>query len=235
MFDSAGKKRTRKPITVLVSFAMQCVAVGVMILIPLIYTEALPARQMLTILMAPPPPPRPVPAPDRVTAVHLEVRSVAAQRELTQPTSIPPHPVIIHDDLQPPIMTGIVADASSLANNAASNIVAGPIIVETPPPPPPPSTPERISGLIMAAKLIYQPKPVYPPLARQARIQGTVRLQAVISRDGAIENLTVVSGHPLLIRAALDAVQQWRYEPMMLNGAPVEVETTIEVNFVLGG
>jgi protein TonB len=83
--------------------------------------------------------------------------------------------------------------------------------------------------------LIASPKPPYPPLARQARIQGTVKLEAVISKEGTIENLTVVSGHPLLIQAALDAVKQWRYRPTMLNGVAVEVVTTIDVNFTLGG
>jgi len=88
---------------------------------------------------------------------------------------------------------------------------------------------------VASAKLIAQPRPVYPPLARQARIQGTVKLEAVISKDGTIENLTVVSGHPLLIQSALDAVRRWRYQPTMLNGVPVEVVTTVDVNFTLGG
>ena len=86
---------------------------------------------------------------------------------------------------------------------------------------------------MQSAKLVNQPRPAYPPLARQARIQGTVRLEAVISKDGAIQNLEVVSGHPLLIQSALAAVQQWRYQPTLLNGAPVEVITTIDVNFTL--
>ena len=92
-----------------------------------------------------------------------------------------------------------------------------------------------MGGQVQAAKLAAQPKPTYPPLARQARIQGTVRLEAVISKEGSIEELKVVSGHPLLIQSALDAVKQWRYQPTMLNGVPVEVITTIDVNFTLGG
>jgi protein TonB len=75
---------------------------------------------------------------------------------------------------------------------------------------------------------------VYPPLARQARIQGTVRLEAVINKEGHIEELSVVSGHPLLIQAALDAVSQWQYQPTLLNGVAVEVITTIDVNFTMG-
>jgi protein TonB len=74
---------------------------------------------------------------------------------------------------------------------------------------------------------------VYPPLAKQARIQGVVKLNAVISKEGNIEQLTVVSGHPLLIPSALEAVKKWRYKPTLLNGEPVEVITQIDVNFTL--
>jgi protein TonB len=123
--------------------------------------------------------------------------------------------------------------------------VIGGIISAAPvaaPPPPPPKVevqkPKeiqriRVGGNVQQAKLIYAPKPVYPPLAKQARIQGVVRLQAVIGVDGTIQNLQVLSGHPLLIPAALEAVRQWRYQPTLLNGEPVEVITQIDVNFTL--
>jgi protein TonB len=81
--------------------------------------------------------------------------------------------------------------------------------------------------------LIYQPKPVYPPLARAARISGTVRLTAVIARDGTIQHLQLISGPPLLTAAALEAVAKWRYKPTLLSGEPVEVITEILVNFTL--
>lgn len=83
--------------------------------------------------------------------------------------------------------------------------------------------------------LIRKVQPTYPPLARSARIQGTVVLQAVISKEGAIENLKVVTGHPMLAPAAIEAVRQWRYRPYVLNNDPVEVETQITVKFSLAG
>ena len=83
------------------------------------------------------------------------------------------------------------------------------------------------------AKLVRQPRPTYPPLAKQARIQGVVRLSAVIAKDGTIQELSVISGHPLLAPAALEAVRQWVYQPTTLNGEPVEVSTQIDVNFTL--
>jgi protein TonB len=88
---------------------------------------------------------------------------------------------------------------------------------------------------MMEGNLIYRPQPVYPPLARSARVQGAVLLQAIISREGTIEHLQVLSGHPMLVQAAINAVRQWRYRPYVLNGEPVEVETQVTVNFVLSG
>jgi len=105
------------------------------------------------------------------------------------------------------------------------------------PPPPKPEGPKRIrvSTGVQEAKLLNQVRPVYPPLARQARVQGTVRLHAIIAKDGSIQQLEVVSGPPLLIQAARDAVLQWRYKPTLLSDEPVEVETFIDVIFTLGG
>jgi protein TonB len=87
----------------------------------------------------------------------------------------------------------------------------------------------------MEAFLVHRVQPEYPPLARAVRVQGVVVLQAIIARDGTVANLRVLSGHPMLVRAAVAAVQQWRYRPYLLNGEAVEVETQITVNFVLSG
>src|SRR5207253_948949 len=107
-------------------------------------------------------------------------------------------------------------------------------LLTAPPPPPPPRPPQpqriRVGGNVQAANLLTQVKPVYPPLAKQACIQGVVVLEAEISKEGTIDNLKVITGHPLLIQAAIDAVKQWRYKPTQLNGEPVPVVTTITVN-----
>ena len=104
-------------------------------------------------------------------------------------------------------------------------------------PAPRPATPVRPIRLssMREGDLIHKVLPVYPPLARSARIQGQVVLQAVISRQGAIKDLRVLSGHPMLAPAAIEAVKQWRYRPYVLNSEPVEVETQVTVNFSLGG
>ena len=85
----------------------------------------------------------------------------------------------------------------------------------------------------MAAKLAEQPAPVYPPLALEARIQGIVRFNIVVGREGAVQQMTVVSGHPLLVPSASEALRRWRYQPTLLNGEPVEVVTMVDVNFTL--
>ena len=91
----------------------------------------------------------------------------------------------------------------------------------------------RVSGQVAATKLIHQEAPEYPPLAKTAHIQGTVRMQVVIDKDGTVEDIKVLSGHPLLIESALEAVSRWRYQPTYLNGKPVEVLTEVDINFQL--
>ena len=115
--------------------------------------------------------------------------------------------------------------------------VLGSVIGNVPATVPKAATPQRVrvSQGVSQGLLIHKVQPTYPPLARQARVQGTVVLQAVIGKDGTIENLRVVSGHPMLTSSALEAVKQWRYKPYYLNGEPVEVDTTINVNFTLAG
>jgi periplasmic protein TonB len=98
---------------------------------------------------------------------------------------------------------------------------------------PPPAAHAPRTSVMMEGNLIHRVQPVYPPLAIQARIQGSVVLRAMISREGTIENLQLISGHSILVRAAMEAVRQWRYRPYSLNREPVEVETQVTVNFVL--
>lgn len=116
-------------------------------------------------------------------------------------------------------------------------IIAGPQLPFEPPrvapPPQPEKRPLKLSEGVVAAQLITRVEPRYPALALQIHVQGTVHLHAIISRDGRITSLEVVSGHPLLVQSALEAVRQWRYRPTLLNGEPVEVETTISVEFRL--
>src|SRR5690348_13360745 len=97
------------------------------------------------------------------------------------------------------------------------------------------ATARKVTPDVAQALLVSRVAPIYPPLARQARIQGTVILDIIVNKAGEIRDVKLVSGHPMLAPAAIDAVKQWRYRPYILNGEPVEVETQITVNFTLAG
>ena len=98
-----------------------------------------------------------------------------------------------------------------------------------------PTGPVQVSSGTVAGMIISKPEPVYPQIAKSAHVQGAVILHAIISKEGTIENLSVISGNAMLVNAARDAVSRWRYKPYLLNGEPVEVETSITVNFTFGG
>ena len=146
---------------------------------------------------------------------------------------------MIKEDEAPPPSTGVMGGVPGGVPGGSMGGVIGGIIGQTTAAPvvPKVATPQRVrvSQGVSEGLLVHQVRPSYPPLARAARIQGSVVLQAVIGKDGAIQNLRLISGHPMLAPAAIEAVKQWRYKPYFLNGEPVEVDTQITVNFTLAG
>ena len=244
MFDemvisSPNPKKTNKPWTVVLSMVFQVAFLGILILIPLIYTEALPKTMMATMLTAPPPPPPPPPPPAAAQIVHVKPQAhLMDSGKLMAPKVIPKDVKIIKEDAEPDMgaMGAVGGVPGGVAGGSMGGVLGGVIggMGAAPPPPKPHQTgPIRVGGSVQAARIINRVQPVYPPLARQTRINGTVRLHAIIAKDGTIQQLEVISGHPLLQQAALDAVRQWRYQPTLLNGEPVEVDTTIDVIFTL--
>jgi protein TonB len=246
LMDTAiGKTKTSW--TVLISFGLQMLLVGVGILIPLLNYAGLPATELMTFLVAPPPPPPPPPPPVVVKPKKVVPREFDSGK-LIQPVAIPEDIAIIEEDMAPPPSAGIAGVVGGVPGGGIGGSLGGviggiisstPMVAPPPPPvkkkPPPPPKRIRVGGSVQRANLIRQVRPVYPPLARQARIQGTVKLTAIIAKNGTIEKLEVMGGHPLLIPAALSAVKQWRYKPTLLNGQPVEVVTQVDVNFTLSG
>ncbi len=233
-------KKTNKPWTMIVSMLFQVLFLAILILIPLIYTEALPRTLMSSILLAPPPPPPPPPPPAPVAVVHVKpVAHLMEAGKLVAPKVIPKDVKIIKEEEQPPDMGAGIAGGvpGGVAGGSMGGVIGGVIGgAGTAAPPPPPKaavTRTRVGGAVQAAKLVNRVQPLYPPLARQTRISGTVKLHAIIGKSGSVEQLQVVSGHPLLVQSALDAVKQWRYQPTLLNGEPVEVDTEIDVIFSL--
>jgi len=242
-----GIGKTHRTWTVMLSFIGQIFVVMVLILIPMIYFDALPKSQLTSFLVAPPPPPPPPPPPAAAPKVVRVIPRQFDAGRLMAPKAVPKEIAMIkEEELPPPSAGGVVGGVPGGVPGGTAGGVIGGIIgsvpTAAPPPPPPPvkavekaATPQRIrvGGNVQQAKLIRQPKPIYPPLAKQARISGVVRLDAIIGKDGTIQNLKVVSGHPLLVPAAMEAVKQWVYAPTLLNGEPVEVVTQIDVNFTL--
>src|SRR5579859_7741207 len=205
--SSPNSKKTNKPWTVVISMALQVTFLTVLILIPLIYTEALPKASLSTFLSAPPPPPPPPPPPVAQQIVHVkpQVHLIDAGK-LVAPKVIPKDIKIIKEEAEPDMMGA----AGGVPGGQMGGVIGGVIGGVGGAPPPPKATPSRIrqGGAVTQASLINRVQPNYPPLARQTRISGTVRLHAIISKDGTVQQLEVLSGHPLLVQAALDAVRQ---------------------------
>jgi protein TonB len=248
MFDSIiseNTARTRRPLAVALSFSGQVALVTLAVLAPLLHTETIAPGHLLRVISA----------PRRLGPVHVftgtapaaEYRARPSLRVFTdhvlrQPAQIPS---AILPEMKAPSPDLLAGFSGSAIPGDLNGVPYGAVIdlTQIPRPEPPklaplatvPVTraPLRVGGKVQAAKLVRQVTPVYPPLARQARISGIVRLEAVISRSGVIESLQVMSGHPLLTQAALDAVRQWVYQPTLLNNMPVEVLTQIDVNFKL--
>jgi protein TonB len=214
--------------------------IGVMVLIPLIFTEALPKGQMMFLLVAPPPPPPPPPPAAAPVHVVKQIQSDIINGELRTPTKIPKKVLEnLKEDEAPPQMavTGVVGGVPGGVPGGSMGGVIGSVLSSTPVAVPKIATPTRVrvSSGVSTGLLIRKVPPTYPPLARQARIQGVVILQAQISKEGNIQNLQLISGHPMLAPAAIEAVKQWKYKPYLLNGEPVEVDTQVQVNFTLAG
>jgi protein TonB len=239
LIESGGRLKTKRGWTSLVSFALEFMIIGVMVLIPLIFTEALPKGTTMFLLVAPPPPPPPPPPAAAVVKVVKVIQTDIVNGELRTPTKIPKKVEMIKEDEAPPQMaaTGVVGGVPGGVPGGSMGGVIGSVLSATPVAVPKIATPQRVrvSSGVVSGLLLRKVQPNYPPLARQARIQGTVVLQAQISKEGAIENLQLISGHPMLAPAAIEAVKQWKYKPYLLNGEPVEVETQVQVNFTLAG
>jgi protein TonB len=239
----------KKALAVVISTTFQVFLLMVLVVMPLIFPEAGPQVAKAVIryisLPDPPHPPSSYRPEHRVPVGGSTFRPPMDPPRIEMPTSIPDKIVMATDPEPPgdpyPVNFAPPGGGGNGNGPGGSFPILPPGPWKPPLPPPPPvirdprpehKDPVRI-GTLDPAKVVNHVQPHYPPLARQARIQGVVLLEAVISKTGRMERLHVISGHPLLVQAALDAVNQWRYMPTMLNGEPVEVITTIEVRFTL--
>jgi len=246
MFDdlvesSVVRKKTNKGWSVILSGIVQAGIVVIFVLIPLIYTEALPKQLLTTFLVAPAPPPPPPPPAAAVQRIVKPVARLIQAGKMMAPTVIPKKVEMIKEGEMPPDVgaVGVVGGVpGGIAGGSAGGVLGG-IIGGSgggmPPPPKPTQQRVRVGGNVQQAKMIRQIQPVYPQIAKTAHVQGTVILHAIIAKDGTVQELQYISGPALLMRSAMDAVRQWKYQPTLLNGEPVEVDTTISVVFTLSG
>jgi periplasmic protein TonB len=199
---------------------------------PLLHPEALPRQMIATLMVAPSPPPLP---PRTAPAPKVQTRSEILNAGLQAPSRISKQiNTVMESDTPPSLQATGMEDPGGGTPRGIGSLFDGigngpPIVVKQEP-----AKPLSISSGVMAGNLLSRTLPQYPAIPRAAHIQGVVVLQATISKAGLIENLRVISGPPMLRQAAIDAVQTWRYKPYLLNGDPVEVETTINVVFNLG-
>jgi periplasmic protein TonB len=235
LVESSGRLARRKPWTTLVSLAAQIMVAGMLVLLSLIYTEALPNQKLMSLLEAPAPPPAAA-ATSRAATRAIKVTSEFDHGALMLPREIPKTIVDVDDG---PMSNVPAGSATGVFNGAPGGIYSSAfsdLLRHAPVSVPKVATQKvRVSSGVAQGLLILQVKPEYPALARQARVEGTVVLQATIGKDGTVQNLRLVSGHPMLTQAAIQAVKQWMYKPYYLNGEPVEVDTQINVKFTLSG
>jgi periplasmic protein TonB len=238
LIESGNKLKTKRLGTTILSFLLQVGLIGILILIPLIYTDALPKGNLMTFLVAPPPPPPPPPPPQAAVKV-VKIQSEVINGQLRTPTKIPNKVQMIKEEEAPPDLGagGVPGGVPGGIPGGSTGGVMGGILSSANAAIPKVATPQRVrvSSGVSTGLLIKKVTPNYPQLAKQARIQGSVVLQAEISKEGTIQNLQLISGHPMLAPAAIEAVKQWRYKPYLLNGEPVAVETQVVVNFSLSG
>lgn len=236
--------------TFAVSTTLQVAVVGSLLLAPLIFIERPAMIHLDYRLLAPPQPPPPV-SVKLVEVPKALYKSLVDSAKLVMPSRIPDRVAQIIDDLpagpEPAtttgtgVMGGVDPGTGSGALGLFQNSRVAPPPVEAANPversiaaaPPAPAKPIRVGGTVQEAKIIRRVLPVYPPLAKAARISGTVKLIGILSRDGRIQELKVIEGHPLLVAAAVEAVRQWVYQPTLLNEQPVEVIAPIDVHFRL--
>lgn len=240
MLDSGQMKRPHRMLDTLLSFAGHALFLAIIILIPLLYTNSMDlSRFHSTLLVAPPPPPPPPPPPAaRLAPIHPAFH--LREAELYAPRVIPKDIAQIKDQPQPsqPAFSGVPGGVPGGQLGGVLGGILGPGNRQLVPPPPPKPVPHHgpyhVGGKIQPPRLIQQVQPIYPILAKEASISGEVAIDSVIDEHGNVTQMKVVSGNPLLVTAALDAVKQWKYQPTLLNGQPIAVDMEVTVTFTFG-
>jgi protein TonB len=242
MLDNHGKKTSHRVWEVFLSFAGHSLALAIIIMIPLLYTHSMDLSQFRNTFLVAPPPPLPPPPPSHFAPSHP--RFHLRDAKLYEPRVIPKQIAQIKDETpaSQPVVSGVAGGVPGGVPGGQLDGVLGGILGQgnqqfVPPPLPKPLPghgPYRVGGKVQAPRIIRQVQPIYPIIAKEARVTGQVAIDCVIDEHGDIAQLKVVSGSPLLMTAAVNAVEQWKYQPTLLNGVPIPVEMVVTVTFQLG-
>src|SRR5258708_5785365 len=240
LLESGGRLKTKRGRTTTVAIFLEIIAIGIMVLLPLIFTEALPKQMTMSFLVAPPPPPPPPPPAAAPVKIVKQIQTDIVNGALRTPTKIPQKIQMIKEEEAPPpamASSGVVGGVPGGIPGGSMGGVMGSIISSGSAIVPKIATPQRVrvSAGVTSGLKVKDVKPVYPPLAGGARFQGRVVLPAQISKGGVIGGLPRGRGHPMWAPAEIEGVKRWRYKPYLLNGEPVEVDTEVMVNFTLSG
>lgn len=238
--SSATELAGRRSPSLLTGIAVHILAIAALLLAPLWFTEVLAHQELSgTALAAPPPPPPPAAAASAPRQPRASVRP-KLEAAITLPTAIPRRVAVVSDAGADLASLSAASSFDGVAGGVPGGVPGGVVggvlggLGPAPPPPvqpPPPQGPVRVGGALKLPTLLSYAEPVYPPVAARARIGGVVCIDAVIDNSGRVVEAKILSGHPLLARAAIDAVARWRYEPTYLNGVPVPVAAVIRVAF----
>jgi len=230
----------RSPLQWAAATGLHIVILSALIIVPLYTTGTIQLGKYDEIPLVAPPaaPPPPPPAAARAVVPHTSTtrpKLTYTQGKLTAPKSIP-KTVSVDNAAAAPDLGGVVGGVPGGVAGGQLGGVFGGTGTSVPIPPPQPAAKRivRVGSSLKAPRQVYSIQPEYPPLARQAHVWGTVVVNAVIDEHGNVVQARVLSGHPLLISAALKAVLQWKYEPTLLSGTPVAVEMEVTVHFNLG-
>jgi len=245
LLEASSSRHPSRGLKLLSSIGLHILVLLALLLPPLYFTDTLDLRHFTqTFLVAPPPPPPPPPAPQGVVKSNAAARRVLVTGgKLIAPTAVPSRIVILKEEPLPPeVGNGVAGGVPGGVPGGQMGGVIGGVISDasrTNLPMPLPTTvqpkaPIRVGGRVRPPRLLSKPSPIYPPLAKQTRVQGIVSIDAVIDSEGNVVEMSIVSGHPLLISAALDAVKNWKYEPTYLNDQAVAVQLIVTVTFQLG-
>lgn len=245
LLDTPLKSEHRNPLDWVVSLGIHAILLAAVLIAPLFFTNAIDMKNLeLTYLVTPLVPSAPPPPPPAAAAIQkaLAPRIVPfVPGRLVAPSAIPQRIVIAHDaEPAPDVSGGVIGGIpGGVAGGVLSGIIGGTGTGTVPALPPPPTTVSakkdkeilRIGGDVRRPQQLFAPAPRYPPLARAARVQGIVLVEAVIDEHGNVVNVHVVQGPPLLIQEALTTVMRWKYEPTYLNGEPYPITMTVTVTF----